>query len=192
MNNKDVAGEKKALRARLTAARAERSYNPDFAIEFNIHLAELCLANGAQSVACYLPFGDEPDIELFVDWAIENEIEVLMPVVRNDGDLDWVAFDGSTKKGALGFLEASGTARPAANVDIAIVPALAVSKNGIRLGKGKGFYDRALPKFKPTPPVVAIVFNDELLEAIPSEAHDFPVDAVVTPKGVTRFTDRLK
>lgn len=192
MNNKDVAGEKKALRSALAAARNARSYNPEFATAFNVHLAELCLVNGVTRVACYLPFGNEPDVELFVDWALENDIEVLMPVVRSDGDLDWVVFDGSTKEGELGFLEAAGPTGTTANVDIAIIPALAISKAGIRLGKGKGFYDRALPKFSPAPYVVAVIFEEELLDLIPHELHDYPVDAVVTPVGITKFSNWLK
>jgi 5-formyltetrahydrofolate cyclo-ligase len=192
MNNKDAAGEKKALRSAIAAARAARSYNPEFATAFNVHLAELCLVNGVKRVTCYLPFGNEPDVELFVDWALENGIEVLMPVVRTDGDLDWVVFDGSTKQGQMGFIEAAGPIVTAANIDIAIIPALAISKSGIRLGKGKGFYDKALPKLQPAPSVVGVIFEEELLDVIPGELHDYPVDAVVTPAGITKFSNRLK
>lgn len=62
----------------------------------------------------------------------------------------------------------------------------------MRLGKGKGFYDRALKDFAPLPPVVAVVFEDEVLPSIPTEQHDHPVDAVVTPAGINHFSARLK
>ena len=75
---------------------------------------------------------------------------------------------------------------------LAIIPALAVDAKGIRLGKGKGFYDRALLKFEPTPPIVAVVFDSEILNQVPAEAHDQPVDAAVTPTGIKHFTERLK
>jgi 5-formyltetrahydrofolate cyclo-ligase len=192
MEEKEVAGLKLELRSKLRAGRASRTYNPDDASNLNVHLAEVCLANGASRVACYLPFGDEPDTELFIDWAMENQIEVLLPVSNSDGTMHWVLFDGSTEVGIFGFQEAVGEIQEPKNIDLAIIPALAVDKDGVRLGKGKGFYDRALLEFAPLPPVIAVVFEEELLSSLPAESHDQPVDAVVTPSGIQHFTARLK
>ena len=192
MTQKDSASEKAELRTNLKRARAAKEYDPELAAEYNVHLAEICLANGASRIACYLPFGQEPDTELFLDWALENDIEVLLPVANPDGSLGWVLFDGTTKQGIFGFNEAAGAFVQPTKLDLAIIPAMAVSKAGIRLGKGKGFYDRALPTFEPLPPVVAVIYADELVEEIPNESHDHPVDAVVTQHGGTRFTERLK
>jgi 5-formyltetrahydrofolate cyclo-ligase len=187
-----AAAQKAELRTKVSAARAARQYNPDEASELNIHLAELCIANGAKKVACYLPFGNEPDTELFIDWALDNDIEVLLPVSKVDGTLDWVSFDGDTQVGIFGFHEATGATVEPNEIDIAIIPALAVDTNGIRLGKGKGFYDRALLEFKPLPTIVAVVFDSEVLPEVPAESHDHPVDAAVTPSGIKHFTQRLK
>ena len=192
MDELEVATQKQLLRAELKAKRSAREYNPDDAGNFNIHLAELCLANGAAKIACYLAFGEEPDTELFIDWALENEIEVLLPRSRPDGELDWVAYDGTTQTGIFGFQEASGTLVAPTGVDLVIVPALAVDQRGMRLGKGKGFYDRSLPKFSPVPPVAAVVFDDEILESIPTQSHDYPIDAAVTESGIRHFSQRLK
>ena len=192
MEQNSAATQKAQLRTKLNAERAAREYNPDEASELNIHLAELCLANGANKVTCYLPFGSEPDTELFIDWALENEIEVLLPVSKADGNLDWVRFEGELAEGIFGFHEAVGEQELPHNVDLAFIPALAVDQSGQRLGKGKGYYDRALPTFEPKPPVIAVVFDDELLEAIPSEHHDHPVDAAISPSGITLFTSALK
>jgi 5-formyltetrahydrofolate cyclo-ligase len=60
------------------------------------------------------------------------------------------------------------------------------------LGKGKGFYDRGLLDFDPRPPVIAVVFEDEVLDLIPAWSHDQPVDAAITPLGITMFNERLK
>ncbi|MDE2591861.1 MAG: 5-formyltetrahydrofolate cyclo-ligase, partial [Actinomycetales bacterium] len=56
---------------------------------------------------------------------------------------------------------------------------------GNRLGKGKGYYDRAIGGVNI--PVVAVVFEDELLESVPVEDHDCPVQAVVTPEQLVVF-----
>ena len=67
--------------------------------------------------------------------------------------------------------------------DLIIIPALAASVDGTRLGQGGGWYDRALVHRRPGTPVVAAIFDDEVLEAgvIPAEPHDVPVDAIITP-----------
>ena len=192
MEEKEVAEQKQQLRIKLNAQRKGREYDPNLASEFNVHLAELCLAQGAKRIACYLPYGEEPDTELFIDWALENEIEVLLPVSKADGNLDWVLFDGTTSPGIFGFPEAVGSHEKPHGVDLAFVPALAVDNQGHRLGKGKGFYDRGLLDFDPRPPVIAVVFDDELIESVPSWSHDQPVDAAITPSGISLFNERLK
>lgn len=188
----EITKAKNELRRDLKLRRAAMPYDPEIAGELCVHLAELCVATAAKRVACYLPYGDEPDTELFIDWAIDNEIEVLLPVSNHDGTLHWVIFEGETAEGIFGFAEPVGTTVEPKAIDLAFIPALAVDQGGQRLGKGKGYYDRALAYFDPKPPVIAVIFDDELLEAIPTEEHDHPVDAVITPRGIAHFTQALK
>ena len=63
------------------------------------------------------------------------------------------------------------------------MPALAVARNGIRLGRGGGYYDRALQHARPGAVLVALVFDDEFVDELPTEPHDRRVTAVVTPSG---------
>lgn len=58
---------------------------------------------------------------------------------------------------------------------------MAVDKQGMRLGKGAGYYDRALAGLEV--PVVAVVYDDEFLDAVPHDTHDVPVHGVITPTG---------
>lgn len=191
MNSNAAAGEKIEIRANLKSRRDALSYDPEVASQLNVQLAELCLANGCSRIACYLPFGNEPDTELFIDWAIENDIEVLLPVSKDDGSLDWVSYSGETIEGIFGFAEAAGIAEPFENIDLLIIPALAIDKFGNRIGKGKGYYDKAMSSIADLPPVVAVVFDDELVDSLPVEPHDRKVNAVVTPTQTVRFDDRL-
>jgi 5-formyltetrahydrofolate cyclo-ligase len=64
------------------------------------------------------------------------------------------------------------------------VPALAVGRDGTRLGRGGGSYDRALARVPAATPVVALLYEDELLETVPAEPHDRRVSAAVLPSGV--------
>lgn len=186
-----IVEQKRALRADLKARRAGREYDPELAGTLCVQMAELCLRNGATKVACYLAFGDEPDTELFIDWAIETEIEVLLPIAHQDGSLTWVVFEGETSTGIFGFAEPVGAPTSLAKVDLIFVPAMAADERGQRLGKGKGYYDRALAELEEIAPVIAVVFDDELLENVPTEDHDHPVDAIVTPSSTSLISDRL-
>ncbi|MGI8948003.1 MAG: 5-formyltetrahydrofolate cyclo-ligase [Ornithinimicrobium sp.] len=72
-------------------------------------------------------------------------------------------------------------------VDVALIPALAVSRDGRRLGQGGGYYDRVLPVLRQrasTVPVIAVLHDHEWLPQVPSEPHDALVDAVLTTAGV--------
>ncbi len=192
MDALEIAKAKNELRRDLKLRRAARAYDPEIAGALCVHLAELCVAAAASKVACYLAYGDEPDTELFIDWAIENEIQVLLPISNADGSLHWVAFEGETETGIYGFAEPVGDLVEPVGLDLVFIPALAIDETGQRLGKGKGYYDRALAKLDPLPPVIAVIFEDELLESIPVEKHDHKIDAAITPEGIVHFSQALK
>ncbi len=131
-------------------------------------LAELLA--GAR-VAAYASFGTEPGtLELLVPGH-------LLPVVQPDRDLDWVAYQGR-----LPALGARLGVSAVAGCDVVLVPALAVDRNGARLGRGGGSYDRALRRA--TGLLVALLHEGELVDALPSEPHDVAVHAVATPSGL--------
>ncbi len=62
------------------------------------------------------------------------------------------------------------------------VPALAVDRAGVRLGRGAGFYDRSLPLADPAARLVAVVRDDELVDEIPAEPHDVRMTHALTPR----------
>jgi 5-formyltetrahydrofolate cyclo-ligase len=65
---------------------------------------------------------------------------------------------------------------------VILVPALAVDRTGVRLGRGAGFYDRSLPLADPSARLVAVVRDDELVESLPAEPHDVRMTHVLTPE----------
>jgi 5-formyltetrahydrofolate cyclo-ligase len=94
----------------------------------------------------------------------------------------------------LGFLEpaAEVTAAAAGDVDVVIVPALAASATGHRLGYGAGFYDRVLPAYRPPAIAVVVVYDFQLLAELPILDHDVPCDIVVTDSRTLRITDTAR
>ncbi len=179
MNEISSAGKKAELRRELRLNRSKREYDPELAVGIQINLVEICQLHAVQKICCYLPYGDEPDTELFIDWALDSGIEVLLPIAREDGSLDWIIYEGERALGIFGFEEGSGANASLDALDLVIAPALAVGRNGYRLGQGKGFYDRFLNSVDV--PCVAVVFDEEVLDVVPHEPHDQVVDSVVTP-----------
>jgi 5-formyltetrahydrofolate cyclo-ligase len=112
---------------------------------------------------------------------------VLLPVVPGEGhELGWAVDTGRLAPGRFGLLEPVGPRLgPTAigTADVIVVPALAVARDGVRLGRGGGYYDRALRHVRPGAALVAAVFDDELVGSLPAEPHDRLVTAVVTPSG---------
>ena len=113
---------------------------------------------------------------------------VLLPKVLPDFNLEWIKWDGSQNKLAKRgkFFEPFGEAFNQAEVDVVIVPALHVNREGFRLGQGGGSYDRALVNMRAWR--IALIYSGEITnEPLPIEPHDQKVDAVATPELIMRF-----
>jgi 5-formyltetrahydrofolate cyclo-ligase len=195
---------KRALRAELRERRRIRPrHDRELAAEqLTRQLIALASSLEPSRISCYLSTPDEPPTRPFLRWAAENGIEVLVPVSRDDGLLDWAAYTAPPSPEGGGTTEAElvdvvGMPVPDAellsplainDVGLIIVPAAAVDRSGMRMGWGRGYFDKTLGSMGRRPPVFAVVFDDELLEELPSEAHDERVDGVVTPSAITRFS----
>ncbi|GAA0400017.1 5-formyltetrahydrofolate cyclo-ligase [Microbispora corallina] len=144
-------------------------------------------------VACYWSFGTEPSTHGLVFALWKHGATVILPVQRPDGDLDWAVYDGpdSLAPGPGGFMEPVDTRRGVDAIRTAalvLVPALAVDRTtGVRLGRGRGHYDRALTRVGPNVPTVALLHEGELIEDVPAEPHDQPVRLAVQPSGIAHL-----
>ena len=148
-----------------------------------LSLAEVQMAG---TVAAYYSVGAEPDTRGLVYALWKRGTYVLLPVLRNDADLDWASYEGpdSLVQGPRGLCEPSEPPRgvdAVARADAVLAPALAVDQAGNRLGRGGGSYDRALARVGPLIPVIALLYDAEFLGHVPAEPHDTPVRAVVRP-----------
>ncbi|GAB2674099.1 5-formyltetrahydrofolate cyclo-ligase [Kribbella swartbergensis] len=139
----------------------------------------------ARRIALYVSRGAEPQTGALIDWLLAAGREVLLPILYADNDLGWGTAPGAADlvPGRLGLSEPPVDLGPdaIATADLVICPALAVARDGARLGRGGGSYDRALARVGPGTPIWAAVYDSEVFDALPSDEHDHPVHAALTP-----------
>ena len=99
------------------------------------------------SVAAFMAFGHEPPTDVLVSSMNDLGWTVLLPKVVSDTELAWVPYDGMWDDDLLGIATPSGQEQhELASVRAVFIPAVAASSDGARLGRGKGYYDRALAR----------------------------------------------
>ncbi|MFZ9629751.1 MAG: 5-formyltetrahydrofolate cyclo-ligase [Ilumatobacteraceae bacterium] len=140
-------------------------------------LADLPEYAAARSVMAFVGMKGEPDTDpLVARLAVEGK-RLLLPRVE-DGRLAVVAADGPMAVSAFGVSEPQGPALDPSEVDFVVVPGLAFTPDGRRLGYGGGFYDRFLPTV--SAPNAGVCFTEQLLDEIPTEPHDIRVQRVIS------------
>lgn len=184
----DIEHEKRALRAELRERRQLLSdaQRESAASAIADRLDELIDSLGAQSISCFLSTTTEPGTREFVSAAVRRGIRVLLPITREDGLLDWAVADEDDEiaEGLFGLPEPTGEVLgPIAvnDVDLMIIPAAAVDRSGMRMGWGRGYFDKTIGSMEKCPPVYAVIYDSEILDVLPREVHDQPVTGVVTP-----------
>jgi len=181
-----TGGDGKAgWRARLLAGRSRLTAAELAAAADSLREHVLGALAGAGQVAAYVPVGREPGSLDLLDGLRSAGTEVLLPVVAVGG-LDWAVYSGRRDliAGALGTREPAGPrlgAGALTGVAAVLVPALAVDHRGTRLGRGGGYYDRALSPVAGRVPVVALLHDGELVPRLPADPWDRRVTAAVTP-----------
>lgn len=145
---------------------------------------------GANTVVSYHALASEPSLQLVND-QLAKQGRLMLPAVRG-ASLSWHFYDGETslEAGPLGTSHPSSTEVDFAIADLLLVPAMAVAQNGVRLGKGGGYYDRALQGLRDTPrlrvgrPVIfGVVYDNEVLGVLPREPHDILIHGYISESG---------
>jgi 5-formyltetrahydrofolate cyclo-ligase len=184
---------KAALREQLLAAR--RCVADDVRATEARSLCERLepVVTGAATVCAYVPVGNEPGSVEMLEMLLRRSGRVLLPVARTGGPgnkeaplpLRWGEYrPGALIPGPWGLLEPPEPVLPEsalAEATLVIVPALAVDRRGVRLGRGRGFYDRSLGGRNPRARLIAVVRDAEFVDELPAEPHDVPMTHALTP-----------
>lgn len=173
--------DKKALRqtvrariAQIDVAEAQRRS------VFICDGVEKCLAEiRASVVALFAPLGDEPQLWPLVE-LLAGRVSVVLPRVEGDVMNFYRYEKGVLARGAFGIDEPQGGLPvPVSAIDAIVVPGVAFTIGGVRMGRGKGFYDRFLSQGGCTALKIGVCYNEQLVDDIPAEPHDVAMDIVI-------------
>lgn len=187
-----VSRSKDTARAQSISTRAARSVVEisDAGLAIGNHdWANLCQG---QLVTCFVSMATEPPTSVLRDKLHGLGKDVALPIMKPEHSLAW-GFDGSELiKNSYGIAEPAADKIDISRASAIIIPALRVGRDGSRLGRGAGYYDRVLtsvPKYSTGGPLrICLVFDDEVDDSVPSESHDESIDVIVTPSQIIRVT----
>ncbi len=151
----------------------------------NAALREIIIRRQPSVVALFSPLPDEVDITPIIEYLVEqNQCLVVLPRVDVGAEKPTMEFypyrKAEMEVGAYGINEPQGdTPCPAEAIDLMVVPAVAFTRRGERLGRGKGFYDCYLSREGFRAYTVGVCYSHQLLDSLPTEPHDCRVDEVV-------------
>jgi 5-formyltetrahydrofolate cyclo-ligase len=186
-----ITGAKRMLRRAVELRRASRSpeqrHRDD---EARVAVLDAVLGERPPAtVAAYLSAGVEPGTLQVVGGLAAHGVRVLLPVLSRGTAPAWAPYAGpdALQLGRHGILEPSTDPLPEdrlADAELILAPALAANTVGDRLGRGGGWYDRALASAAPSAPVWVLLNSDEVLPVIPVHSWDRHVDALITPEAL--------
>ncbi|MFI9508659.1 5-formyltetrahydrofolate cyclo-ligase [Nocardia sp. NPDC052566] len=180
-------GDKQSWRTEILARRSALTAD-QHAAEAQALAAAAAQLGAADWVCAYVPVRGEPGSIAMLDTLRAGKARVLLPVTGPPGPLNWAEYTGadSLHRARFGLLEPTGAvlSPPAIGwAELILVPALAVDRRGVRLGRGAGYYDRTLAAARPDARLIAVVRDDELVDLLPEEPHDLRMGWALTPHG---------
>lgn len=143
--------------------------------EVKKHLA----VSNAKVVALFSPLGYEPDVWPLVE-GLAGAVSVVLPRVEGDV-MNFYCYDkNSMAIGSFGINEPSGGLPVApCEIDAVVVPGLAFTECGTRMGRGKGYYDKYMSHSDFSALKIGVCYSEQLVPEIPVEKHDIMMDVVI-------------
>lgn len=188
-SNPSISERKKGLRQKMLAMRRALSANETESRSSSLkeNIRSLPEYKNAKKIMAFLAMKGESNLDGFIRQALLDGKEVYIPVCLPERQMeagrliDMEHFE----KGPLGLrnLPAGYEVTSPESLDLVLIPGLAVSQEGIRLGMGAGYYDRYLARV-PFEKRVAALWDFQVIPDIPSEPFDQKIAKIVTDKSV--------
>ena len=176
-----VSIQKSALRKHLLEKRDATSAELRDISSEKIHenLKKISSYANSQNIACYSSIGSEINTRNIMLNILEQSKNLLLPRVIND-NLEFYVVPNLEKleKGSFEIMEPRDSCKKAEKINCVLIPTVGVSKSGVRLGYGKGYYDRFLSSTDAVK--ISLTYSKQIVKSIPSDSHDIKIDWIVT------------
>ena len=173
--------QKAALRKHLLEKRDATSAELRDISSERIHqnLKRITSFTNSQNTACYFPIGSEVDTHNIMLDMLEQDKNLLLPrIVNNNLEFCIVPNLEKLEKGSFEIMEPRDSCKKAEKINCVLIPTVGVSKSGVRLGYGKGYYDRFLSSTDAVK--ISLTYSKQIVKSIPSDSHDIKIDWIVT------------
>jgi len=173
--------EKSSLRKVLLERRDTTSYDFIKLASQKIHnrLKQVEIFRSAKKIACYYPIGSEVLTQDIMQEILGDGKEISLPKVVADS-LSFRKIGGlkDLEKGEFGIMEPKDNCLEEKDMDVVLVPTVGITKNGIRLGYGHGYYDRFLSESNAK--TISLTYSKQIVKSIPFSEKDVKIDWIVT------------
>ncbi len=142
-------------------------------------LKQVEIFSSAKKIGCYYPIGSEVLTQNIMQELLGDGKEISLPKVVGD-DLSFRKIGGlkDLEKGEFGIMEPKDNCLEEKDMDLVLVPTVGITKNGIRLGYGHGYYDRFLSKSNAK--TISLTYSKQIVKSIPFSEKDVKIDWIVT------------
>lgn len=178
----------RVLRARDRLSSRERTEFDDAIL---VRLIDLPEVRSASTIMTYVTFRSEVETRGLIDWALAEGKTVAVPRIHGPRDMEAFCLCEPERDLVCGTwdipepCDGLESCSPQA-IDVIVIPGVAFAVDGGRIGYGGGFYDTYMHALRPEVPRIALAFELQIVNTLPREAHDLPVDAIVTERRVIR------
>jgi len=191
----NMSTSKNSLRQEVLAKRdaISQATRQAYTVDLLVNISSLPEWKKANTVLLYLGIKTEFDPTPLVEAALSMEKMVVLPrILKAENRLEIrqiQSLDQDLVSGVWGLREPDPSSCPEiepAKLDFVLVPGVAFDLQGNRMGYGAGFYDRLLSDQRLVAPRISAFFSEQLVDQVPHEAHDLPVDIMVMPRQILR------
>jgi len=179
--------QKAALRKHLLEKRDATSAELREISSERIHqnLKRITSFTNSQNIACYFPIGSEIDTHNIMLDMLEQDKNLLLPrIVNNNLEFCIVPNLEKLEKGSFEIMEPRDSCKKAEKINCVLIPTVGVSKSGVRLGYGNGYYDKFLSTTNAVK--ISLTYSKQIVKSVPSNTHDIKIDWIVTENEIIK------
>jgi 5-formyltetrahydrofolate cyclo-ligase len=188
-----IQERKKKIREQAHANRNAQENKDELSKEICARFVALPEYVQAKTVMYYIDVRSEVRTRHALPEALTQGKKIVVPWCNDHGELELFHLESMDELavGMYKILEPKAELRtlPAkqlqpTDLDLIMVPGVAFMRNGARMGHGKGYYDKLLQHARPDAPLVALAFECQLFDEIPTAPHDIYMDMVITERAI--------